>query len=162
MSKQIIRVSHSVFTQIAAALNIHTMNIENESINTDNFTFVLDKTNTTQFIFNLTYAEIMERIEFWNKHHAKKSNLMTREEARLKVFNTAKSFEGRECLQLVEALEALGLIKFSDNVNNDDQIISDAEFKYCREIVSFDNKQSLNTITEMAKTIRKLLKIIKK
>jgi len=39
---------------------------------------------------------------------------MTREEAREIVFNKMKNFEGKECQGLVDAIEALGLIKFDE------------------------------------------------
>jgi hypothetical protein len=41
---------------------------------------------------------------------------MTREEARIIVFNKCKNLEGREAAGLVEALEELGLLKLDNSV----------------------------------------------
>ena len=81
------------------------------------------------------------------------TELMTREEAIKVIAN--RSF--------LDSLAALGLIKFREETyrGSDEQIIANAEFRFCREIVEFDNKQPLNTVTDMAKTIRQLLKIIR-
>lgn len=43
-----------------------------------------------------------------------KENKMTREEARKIVFNKCKTLEGRESEYLIDAIEALGLIKFDE------------------------------------------------
>lgn len=122
-------------------------------LNDETFSALLELMNFSKERTSITFPN--EKIIFVKEEN--KSNLMTREMARLKVFAVCKNLEGRECSQLVEALEALGLIKFEEEEKFN--AYHEAK-KYCKDIYQYDGKNPLNTIAEMQKIIEGLVDMI--
>ena len=66
-------------------------------------------------VFGRTGEEILLALQCYDDvKYIKEQSKMTREEARNIVFNKCKQLEGKEAGYLIDALEALGLLKFNE------------------------------------------------